>query len=77
MAESNQEDFLLAFKESGVEFVEDAAKAVGELGDKMQDVQQIVDSANAVLKDQSTVIDDLREKIEAQKKRSRNLPMLT
>ena len=63
MAEDNEESLLLAFKESGVEFVEDAAKAVGELGEQFKDLDKTTQTAVDVLKSESTVIEDLKEKI--------------
>lgn len=63
MAESNEESLILAFKESGVEFVEEAGKAVGELGEKFKDLDKAGQAAIDVLKSESTVIEDLKEKI--------------
>jgi hypothetical protein len=69
MADSdNEQALLLAFKESGVEFVEEARKAVGELGDAFKDVDTAAQQAVEVLKSESTVVQDLKDKIEAQKK---------
>ncbi len=67
MMADNEESLLLAFKESGVEFVEDAAKAVDELGESFEGVDKAAQEAVEVLKDQSTVLDDLRQKIIDQK----------
>jgi hypothetical protein len=64
----NEESLLLAFKESGVEFIEEAAKAVGDLGDKMKDLDKVGQEAIEVLKSEGTVVDDLKEKIRNQKK---------
>jgi hypothetical protein len=63
MAESDEESLLLAFKESGVEFVESAGKAVGDLGDKMETVNQAQAAAIEILKEEGTVVEDLKEKI--------------
>jgi hypothetical protein len=63
MAESDEESLLLAFKESGVEFVEDAGKAVGGPGDKMEDVNKAQAAAIEILKEEGTVVEDLKEKI--------------
>ena len=63
MAEDDEESLLLAFKEQGVEFVEDAAKAVGDLGDKMDSVNHAQAAAIEVLKEEGTVVEDLKEKI--------------
>ena len=59
----SEEELLLLFKEQGVEFVEDAAKAVGELGDKMDSVNQAQQAAVEVLKEEGTVVEDLEAKI--------------
>jgi hypothetical protein len=59
----SEEELLLLFKESGVEFVETAAKAVGELGDKMESVNQAQQAAVEVLKEEGTVVEDLEAKI--------------
>ena len=59
----SEEELLLLFKESGVEFVETAAKAVGELGDKMDSVNAAQQAAVDVLKEEGTVVADLEEKI--------------
>src|SRR5208337_3941766 len=63
MAESNEESLLLAFKESGVEFIEEADKAVGELGEQFKDLDKSAEQAIEVLKSESTVVDDLEAKI--------------
>jgi hypothetical protein len=63
MADSDEESLLLAFKESGVEFVESAGKAVGDLGDKMETVNQAQAAAIEILKEEGTVVEDLKEKI--------------
>src|SRR5208283_4996963 len=63
MMADNEESLLLAFKESGVEFVEDASEAVGDLGDKFKELDNTTADAIDVLKDESTVVDDLEEKI--------------
>jgi len=59
----SEEELLLLFKESGVEFVETAAKAVGELGDAMDSVNAAQQAAVDVLKEEGTVVEDLKEKI--------------
>src|SRR5208283_121813 len=67
MMADNEESLLLAFKESGVEFIEDASKTVGDLGDQFKDVDKTTKQAVDVLKEESTVVEDLKEKIQAQK----------
>ena len=59
----SEEELMLAFKEQGVEFVEDAGKAIGGLGDKMEDVNKAQAAAIEVLKEGGTVVEDLKEKI--------------
>ena len=59
----SEEELMLAFKEQGVEFVEDAGKAVGELGDKMEDVNKMQAAAIEILKEEGTVVEDLQAKI--------------
>lgn len=59
----SEEELLLLFKESGVEFVETAAKAVGELGNAMDSVNAAQQAAVDVLKEEGTVVEDLKEKI--------------
>src|SRR5271165_3653497 len=68
MAESNEESLLLAFKESGVEFIEEANKAVGELGEQFKNLDKSAEQAIDVLKSESTVVDDLEAKIEKLKR---------
>ena len=63
MADSNEESLLLVFKESGVEFVKDAGKAVGDLSDQFKDVDKTTKQAVEVLKETSTVSQQLKDKI--------------
>jgi hypothetical protein len=65
---NDEESLMLAFKESGVEFIEEAGKAVGDLGDKMKDLDKAGQEAIDVLKSEGTVVQDLRDKIQDQKR---------
>jgi hypothetical protein len=69
----SEEELMLAFKESGVEFVEQSAKAVGELGDKMESVNQAQAAAIEILKEEGTVVEDLKAKIAKLKKELEDL----
>ena len=73
MADDNEESLLLAFKESGVEFVEEASRAVGELGESFKGVEQAAQEAMDVLTEEGTVLDDLRQKIADQKEELKEL----
>ena len=68
MPENNEESLMLAFKESGVEFIEEASKAVGELGDQFKDLDKTAGQVKEVLESESTVVEDLRDKIRDQKR---------
>jgi hypothetical protein len=63
----SEEELILLFKESGVEFIEEAAKATNDLGDSMNTVNQTQQAAIDVLKEESTVLDDLKNSINALK----------
>ena len=69
----NEESLLLAFKESGVEFVEDAGRAVGKLGDQFKDVDKTAKQAADVLKETSNVTQGLKDKIRDLKGELENL----
>ncbi len=70
---ANEEEILLAFKESGVEFIEEATKSVGELADGMKDLDKAGQEAIEVLTEEGTVLDDLRQKIADQKEELKKL----
>ncbi len=59
----NEESLLLAFKESGIEFIEEATKSASELADGMKDLDKAGQEAVEVLKEESTVLDKLNESI--------------
>src|SRR5208283_3139917 len=59
--------------ESGVEFIEEATKAVGDLVEKFKDLDKTTQSAIDVLKEESTVVQDLRDKIRDQKRELESL----
>src|SRR5208283_3457156 len=54
--------------ESGVEFIEEATKAVGDLVEKFKDLDKTTQSAIDVLKEEGTVLQDLRDNIRDQKR---------